>query len=261
MIIKEIISELEKLFPKKNAEDWDNVGLLLGDLENDVKGVVITLDVDEKSIEKAISEGANLIISHHPMIFSGIKSIDFKNPISKKIKSLIKNDINVYCMHTNIDSTLGGLNDYILKKLEIEISKVLAPKADKVNGIGRYYKIGKGFTIDEYCKLVKNKLGLEEMSLYTKDKHKSCEKVAFVNGSGADFWKKAKFYNCDLLITGDAKYHTIYDALESGISILDLGHYESEKEFMELIQEILKSIFPNLVVYKNYCKELKPMLY
>lgn len=261
MIIKEIISELEKLFPKKNAEDWDNVGFLVGDIEDEIKGVIVTLDVDEESIEKAISEGANLIIAHHPMIFNGIKNIDFKNPVSRKIKMLIKNDINVYCTHTNIDSTIGGLNDFIVKKLGIETSKILAPSVDKINGIGRYYKLDREFTIDEYCKFVKSRLGLEDMSLYSKDKNKKCSKIAFVNGSGAEFWKKAKFYNCDLLITGDAKYHTVYDALESGISILDLGHYESEKEFMELMQEILKSIFPNLMVYKNYCKELKAMLY
>ncbi|MBP6323325.1 MAG: Nif3-like dinuclear metal center hexameric protein [Fusobacteriaceae bacterium] len=261
MRIKELINKLEEIFPKKNAENWDNVGLLIGDLEEELKGVVVTLDVNEESIEDAVEKGANLIITHHPVIFNGIKSVNLNEPIGKKIAKIIKNGINVYCMHTNIDSTVGGLNDYIVKKLQVENSKILSLNLDKINGIGRYYKLETPVTIEAYSKFVKNKLDLDEMRLYAKNKNKECKKIAFVNGSGAEFWKKAKFYNCDLLITGDAKYHTIYDAVESGMAILDIGHYESEKEFMNLMEEVLKNIDIDIEVYKNYCKELQAMIY
>lgn len=261
MMIKKIMEELEKKYPKKNAEEWDNVGLLIGDSQDEITGIVITLDVDEASIELAKKNSANLIIAHHPLIFKGLKNIDYSTPLGRKIKEIIKSGINLLTLHTNIDSSVDGLNDYILKKIGIKDSKILVPSKERDSGIGRYYKLDNLMNIDEYCKKIKKNLDIEMMTLYSKNKDKLCKKVAFVNGSGAEFWKNANFYKCDLLITSDTKYHIVQEALEEKFSILDLGHYESEKEFMNLVYEIIDEIGVEVAVYKNSCKLVKPMLY
>lgn len=250
MIIEDLIKKIEDKFPRKNAEYWDNVGLLLGEKKSELKGVVISLDVDYNSIKKAVKEGANLIISHHPFFFKGLKRINFDTVEGEKIRELIKNDINVYSLHTNIDATSGGLNDYLLEKIGVSKSKVLKEGNEKEVGIGRYYKLSEEVSIKEYLAKLKKNLELESLIFYG-DENKKCKKIAFVNGSGADFWNQAKFICCDLLITGDVKYHTAFDAVESGLNLVDLGHYESEKFFMDLVEKEILNIDNSLKVYLN----------
>ena len=114
MKTRDIINILEKKFPKINAEEWDNVGLLIGDYNKEVKKIQFSLDATLESIENAISKKVDMIITHHPIIFKAIKDITEQNILGKKIRDLIKNDINVYAIHTNLDSSIDGLNDYIL---------------------------------------------------------------------------------------------------------------------------------------------------
>lgn len=125
MKLSEIISKLEKKFPKQNAESWDNVGLLVGRKENEIKKIQISLDVTLKVIEEAIKNKVDLIISHHPIIFSSIKEINSDSLIGKKILKLIENNISVYSLHTNLDSSNFGLNDLVGKKLGFENGKIL----------------------------------------------------------------------------------------------------------------------------------------
>lgn len=121
MKTRDIINILEKKFPKINAEEWDNVGLLIGDYNKEVKKIQFSLDATLESIENAISKKVDMIITHHPIIFKAIKDITEQNILGKKIRDLIKNDINVYAIHTNLDSSIDGLNDYILKTRNFRI--------------------------------------------------------------------------------------------------------------------------------------------
>ena len=125
MKLSEIISKLEKKFPKQNAESWDNVGLLVGRKENEIKKIQISLDVTMKVIDEAVKNKVDLIISHHPIIFSSIKEINSDSLIGKKILKLIENNISVYSLHTNLDSSNFGLNDLVGKKLGFENGKIL----------------------------------------------------------------------------------------------------------------------------------------
>lgn len=243
MRIEEITGFLERKYPKKNAEDWDNVGMLLGDSKAEIEKILLVLDCDLEAIERAKEIGANLIIAHHPMIFSPIKNIDYSTVMGKKIKEMIKNDINLYVLHTNIDSSKDGLNEYLLKKLEVQNSKILSPNPKNLEiGIGRYFKLNKSQNLSEYIEYVKDRLEIEKAILYKASQVKEIRKIAVVNGAGAPFWKKAKFYGVDLLITGDVKYHDGEDAMENGVSLLDLNHYESEKFFMKLLKENLEEL-------------------
>lgn len=250
MTIEELVQSIETKFPKRNAEEWDNIGLLIGEKKTEIKGIVITLDVDFLSIEKAIKNGANMIISHHPIFFKGIKKIDYSTVEGQKIKILIQNEISVYCIHTNVDTTAGGLNDYLLEKMGIYKSKVLKEGLERGVGIGRYYKLEKEMTIKDYIEEVKKSLGLTSVVFYGNEEGK-CKKIAVVNGSGGDFWNQAQFICCDLLITGDVKYHTAFDAVESGLNILDIGHYESEMLFLNLMEREIKEINNKLEIFPN----------
>lgn len=247
MKLEKITGFLEGKYPKRNAEEWDNVGLLVGDRKSEITKVLLVLDCDLKAIEKAKEIGANLVIAHHPMIFSPIKNIDYSTVMGQKIKELIKNEINLYVLHTNIDSSKDGLNEYILKKLGVEESKVLAPNPNNSEiGIGRYFKLKEKTELSDYVNLVKEKLEIEKAIIYKSDESREVQKIAVVNGAGASFWKKAKFYGIDLLITGDVKYHDGEDAMENGVTLLDLNHYESEKFFMRLLKENLEELESSL---------------
>lgn len=241
--LKEIIIQLEKKFPKKLAEDWDNVGLILGSEERLIKKIVIGIDADLETIEFAIKNKADLLITHHPMIFSAIKKIDLDTVLGKKIEDLITNKINLYTLHTNIDSGKDGLNDYLLEKMGIFNSKILdLNPLEKNCGIGRYFKLENEVSLNLYIEEIKNKLNIQNAVCYSKDLNKKIKKIVVVNGSGASFWKKSRFIGADLLITGDVKYHDALDGMENGISFLDLGHYESEKLFLYLIEQELNKI-------------------
>ncbi|MDC7956267.1 Nif3-like dinuclear metal center hexameric protein, partial [Fusobacterium simiae] len=136
MKARDIINILEKKFPKINAEEWDNVGLLIGDYDKEVKKIQFSLDATLESIENAVSKKVDMLITHHPIIFKAIKDINEQNILGKKIRNLIKNDINVYSIHTNLDSSIDGLNDYILSKLGYSEYKILDFNEEKNCGIG-----------------------------------------------------------------------------------------------------------------------------
>ncbi len=337
MKLLQITKELEKKFPKYGAESWDNVGLLVGEKNKEIKKIQISLDATENVIEKAVENGVDLIITHHPLIFSPLKTINDSNLTGKKIIKLIKNDVALYSMHTNLDSAENGLNSYVSKllggkesriidehctviyklsvyvpaanyfevikkiegagvslngyegvsystecverykksgeesmyivnnkKIEIigerirlleilnEIKKIhpyeevayeIAALENKYSngGIGRVFSLETPIVLEDYIKFIKKKLSLENVRIVTDNEKKIINKVAVVNGSGMNFFKKAKKMGADLFITGDIKYHEALDAFEEGIDLVDFGHYESEHFFNQLvIQELDK---------------------
>lgn len=241
MKTKDIIKILEDKFPYSNAEDWDNVGLLVGDLDKEIKKIQFSIDVTFNAIQKAIDNGTDMIISHHPIIFKAIKSVSEQEVLGKKLRKLIKNDINVYCIHTNLDSTLGGLNDYILEKLGQGKSKVLDLDMEKDCGIGRIYTLESETDLMLYTEELKNKLKLKNLRVISKDMNTKIKKIALINGSAMSYWRAAKNRDIDLFITGDITYHDALDAMESGLNIIDFGHYESEHFFYEILKKELEN--------------------
>jgi len=238
MKIKTLVKRLGKEFPLSLAEPWDNVGLLVGDENREITGVQISLDATEKVIDHAIKVGANLIITHHPLIFTGLKNITSKNFMGRKIMKLLENKIAIYSMHTNLDSGTGGLNEYITTKLGVETSKILDEKKDKENnslgGLGRIYSLEKPVKLGEYLDVVKEKLELKSVRV-VGELDKEIKKIAVINGSGASYLEKINKLNVDLFITGDIKYHEGLNATEMGIALFDIGHYESEYFFTDIV--------------------------
>lgn len=252
MMIKEIIKVIEEKFPKKMSEEWDNVGLLIGDLNNPVKKIMLTLDCTMDAIDKAIEEKVDLIIAHHPLIFSSIKTINTGTILGKKIIKLIENKIAVYGLHTNLDSSPEGLNSYIGEYLGFGSGRILEEK--ELNGIeygiGRFYKIN-SIEFEELIKGIKNKLNLSHVSVVAPKENKKITKLAIVNGSGANYWRMAKKMGAEVLITGDVKYHEALDAKEENMSIVDIGHYEGEIIYTDILENLLKNICENIIIFKG----------
>ncbi|MFA6708256.1 MAG: Nif3-like dinuclear metal center hexameric protein [Fusobacterium sp.] len=245
MKLSNIIKILENKFPLNNAEEWDNVGLIIGNRKQEIKKVQISLDITDKVIENAINSKVNLIISHHPFIFSPKKKINTDFSVGRKTLKLISNGISVYTLHTNLDSSVDGLNDLLVKKLKLVSTRIIDAKidGDKVCGIGRYCKINEPILLKDFITNVKSLLSLEKIIVSGKDiENKKISKIAVVNGSGSSYWRKSRSVGAEVLITGDLKYHDALDAKEDGMIIMDIGHYESERFFYEIILKLIDDI-------------------
>ena len=250
--VKDIIGNLEKKYPKANAESWDNVGLIVGKLNQEVRKVQLSLDTTDKVIENAIKNSADLIITHHPMIFKPVKTITTMDNLGRKIIKLIENNKSLYAMHTNLDSSKDGLNDYILNLLEVENSKVIdVNEFDNEVGIGRLYTLSKEMNIDEYATFVKNSLKIKNIRIISENREKIIKKVALINGSGMSYWRKVKSLGADLFITGDIGYHDALDAKEAGINVFDIGHFESENCFVELLRKDIEGMGIEVITFND----------
>lgn len=251
MKAKDIIKIIEDKFPHTNAEEWDNVGLLVGDLNKEIKKIQFSIDATMEAIENAVKLEVDMIITHHPIIFKAIKSIREQELLGKKLRKLIKNDINVYCIHTNLDSTRGGLNDFVLKKIGVEKSKILDMNEERECGIGRIYTLEKEVKLIDYIEKIKKDLSIRNLRFITKNFNKNIKKVALINGSAMSYWRLAKAKNIDLFITGDITYHDALDALENGLDIIDFGHYESENLFYRLLEQELNSLDLEFFIFND----------
>lgn len=238
MKIKDVIKFLEERFPLSLQEDWDNSGLQIGNIENDLTNIMISLDLDEQTIQKAKEKSCNLIINHHPFLFSSIKSIDLNEEKGKIIKDLIKNDITVFAMHTNLDIGKGGVNDNLAKLLELrDISNLDTNNENPMARFGYTDEI----TAYDFSKYIKEKLNCKGLILYG-DKDKKIEKVALCGGAGSDFINDAIDKNCDLIVTSDVKYHEAIDNCKK-INIVDPGHFASENHIIYMIKDLLEKNF------------------
>ncbi|MGM0507948.1 MAG: Nif3-like dinuclear metal center hexameric protein [Fusobacteriota bacterium] len=239
VIVNDIIKKLEKKFPRYLKEDWDNVGLLVGENNLEIKKMQISLDLNKKVIQNAIDKKIDMIITHHPFIFKGIKTVTNQTRIGKNIIKLIKNNIAVYTLHTNLDSAKDGLNDYIVEKLGVKESESLIQNEVDENslygGIGRIYNLETGMKITEYAKKIKKNLKIKNIRVIM-DEDKKIKKIGLINGSGMSYVNNMKKAGVDLFITGDIKYHEAFDSLEAGLPLIDIGHYESEVFFSEIIK-------------------------
>ena len=226
MKLWEIMGELHTLFNPKIAEEWDNVGLLIGDNTKDVNKVLFCLDVTEKVIEKSIKNNVDLIISHHPVIFSGFKKVTNETLHGRKLLKLIENKIAVYSIHTNADFAINGLNDLIMDKFNLEgENKILNEK----------------MKLEDLLEKIKDALGISYVR-YVGDKNSYVKKIGLVTGGGSSFMYDIAD-KIDVFLTGDLRYHESLDALEEGRILVDVGHLESEYLFVDMMEQKMRKFF------------------
>lgn len=243
--VNNIIKEMELLAPTYLKEDFDNVGLMVGDKNKEVKKVLLALDCTLKVIEEAKKENVDLIITHHPLIFKRPSSITTDTLQGKKIIELIKNDISLYSSHTNLDSVENGLNDTIVSILGFDNFKILEKnKRDDKAGLGRIVSLNESIQLEDLISKIKKSLNINNLRV-VKGKDK-VNKIAIINGSGQDFIGKAVALGADCIITGDTTYHFASDYKEMKISILDVGHFASEQITFFNVMENLKEKFKDV---------------
>jgi len=227
--IKDIIRIMEEFAPKTLKEDFDNVGLMVGDRNKEVKKILLALDCTLDVIQEAKEKRVDLIITHHPLIFRKPSSITTDTLIGKKIIELIKNDISLYSSHTNLDSAENGLNETIVNILGYSTNELIEVNKMARNdneGLGRIVRLEDFIKLEDLIEDIKEKLNVKSVKVV-----KGCEKVkniAIINGSGSDFFEKAYQKGADCIITGDTTYHYASDYKELGVSIIDTGHFSSE---------------------------------
>lgn len=224
---------------------WDNSGSQI-EFRGETDSVVLGLDVTDKLINRAIEMDSKLIITHHPMFFSGEKSIIEGTYTGDNIIRLIKNNISVFSYHTSMDIASDGVNDTLFEKLNLKNKEVLAYEEEKAMGL--IGELEKNFSLEELNKYLMEKLEVKKIKFYGRAKEE-IKKVAILGGSGADFISNAKNSGVDAYITGDVKYHDGQRAYEEGIILIDVGHFYSEKIILPKIKKRLSEKFKDLKFY------------
>lgn len=247
--IKDVIKIIEGFAPLESMAEYDNSGIICGDVEQSLTGVLITLDSNEDVVGDAIKNGCNLIIEHHPSIFYPIKRIDYRLPLHRAIVKAIKNDIVIYACHTNIDFARGGLNDYVAKCLGIK--DIYYHKSDCSSA--RIGFLDTPIRLDDYAKRIKEILNDKHIMVIGQP-DRQIKKVAVINGGGGgdpDLLLELDKDDVDVFMTGDIKYYTARFAKDYNYAIINFGHYQSEIYFLELVHNLLKGVMKNIKIIKT----------
>jgi len=230
MRVEDIYNVLDEISPFELQESWDNSGLLVGDWNNEVKQIVLSIDIDEELLENL--EENTLIITHHPIIFGGLKQLQFNQYPAKLLQTMLQKNISNIAMHTNFDQT--HLNAYVAKT-------ILGYEIVKKEGFVAYINVNENFT--DFAKNIASKFELDHIKCIQCHEH--IETVALTTGSGASLMKSIK---ADCFLTGDIKYHDAMEAKTMGLSMIDIGHFESEKYFGEVLAKDLINLGISVII-------------
>ena len=229
-----MLSALEQFAPLPLQESWDNAGLQIGLTEAEVSGALLCLDVTEKVIDEAIAKGCNLVVSHHPLLFRGLKQVTDVNDVQRTVRKAIKHDICVISMHTNMDNAKDGVNYKIAENLG---AKVLNDSAEEKQGLV-LVELAQPMKAFDFIDLVKDGFGVK-CAMCNELLQRPIQKVAICGGAGDFMLDEAITKKADAFITGEMHYH-VYFGHEQEIQICVIGHYESEQFTSEIFQEIIQ---------------------
>ena len=241
-LVNDIYKALDTLAPFITQEAWDNSGILVGSKSNTVSKIMLTLDITYQTALEAKEIGADLVISHHPVIFSPLKQLNEANPAV----ILSKHNINAICMHTNFDIASGGMNDILCERLGLTPIKGEVLSDSENENIVRICNLAKPTDVGAIAKSVKEAPGCRVVRY--NDTGKAVTKIGVCSGSGAEFFPYVLAKGCELLITGDIKHHDFIDANNAGISLIDAGHFYTENIFYDNLKSFLQRHFPEIEI-------------
>ena len=253
--LSEIVNCLEEAFPPEYAEDFDNIGLLAGRKEKDISKVLLCLDCNKNVVNEAVRVGAQLIVTHHPVIFNPVKSITDATDHGEMLVSALENGISIYSAHTNADSAPGGLTDTVCKKLGLSATENME------GNLGRICTAAEGTTAKTLCSTIKKEFGLEKVySTFTKDK--DIKTVAVCNGGGGgELPEIAMQLGADVYISGDLKHHEVSALkISDNIDFIEIRHFDCEKIVTEIFKEKLAERFGDNLESVISAAEESPLL-
>lgn len=236
MLCREVTDIIEQRFPKEYALDWDNVGLLAGRDDKEVRCIYIALDASDEVIHAAARQGADMLVTHHPLIFSGMKRITNQDFIGRRILGLIRRDISYYAMHTNYD--VLGMAALSGSMIGLKQPEALEVTCEAQEGIGRIGQLEKAVSLRQCCEDVKRAFHLESVRVFGNP-DRTVERIAICPGSGKSVIGEALKKQADVLITGDIGHHEGIDAAAQGMAVIDAGHYGLEHIFVEDMKDYL----------------------
>ena len=243
----------DKLFERVPAYmklDFDNVGLLVGRQDKEVRRVLVSLDITLPVIREAEELGAELILAHHPVIFHPLKSVTDGDPAGEKVLALAEKGIAAICLHTNLDTAAGGVNDALMAAMGVAEPRMIEPHGSHPDGtpygICRVGELPEAVALAEFLPRLKAALGANGLRYH--DAGKPVRKLGCCGGSGGEYLEAALRCGCDTFVTGDVKYDRFLDAKALGINLIDAGHYPTEQVVVPVLRDLLALDFPELEV-------------
>lgn len=247
-IVTDIYEAVDSMAPFSTQFGFDNAGFLVGVGEREVTRVLLALDITLPVIEEAAQWGAQLILSHHPVIFEPVKRIVTGDPTGDKLLALIRQDIAAICAHTNLDLAAGGVNDALAETLGLKELRHLeacgtAPDGAPL-GLGRIGRTDREYTLPDFARWVKGALG--SSGLRYVDTGRPVRTVAVGGGACGSSLREAWAKGCDVFVTADVKYDVFLEAKALGISLIDAGHFPTENVVLPRLEELLNRTFPQI---------------
>ena len=236
MLLREIIDSIESVAPRSAQESWDNSGMQVGDTGRDIHTVLLTTDVTPEVVDEAVMRGCQLIVSHHPLLFHGLKQVCGQTPQARVVEKAIKNNIAIYSAHTNLDVALDGINMRLAKKIGVTVSDMRLSES----GLGVVGKLQKPMNYADFIGYIRDILECTYVR-FTRPKRETIETVALCGGSGAEFIEEAINQGADVYITADCKYHEFQEA-DGKIGLIDIDHWISERHAREIFRDIIEPL-------------------
>ena len=240
MILQDIINIIESVAPLSYQEAWDNSGLQVGDRNAEVNRALLTVDVTESVVDEAISLGCDLIVSHHPLLFRGLKQLTGSTPQERCVEKAIRHGIAIYSAHTSMDSYLHGVSGRMAEKLGIADYRVLIPSANDAKvGLGVIGELMEAVDNEAFVAKVAQVFGEPGAALrWVEGSKKQVKRVALCGGAGAEFLEEAIAQGADAFVSADFKYHELQSA-DQRITVIDMDHWVSEHFTREIFEELL----------------------
>ena len=252
MECREVLEVINRIAHVSYACSWDNVGLLAGHRDKEVFRVTVALDADDRAVEEAIANGSDLLVTHHPLIFSPMKQITDETLAGRRLLKLLRRDMCLISMHTNFDIAPGCMGDLAADRLGLQNRTPLEVTGEGLEGPYGIGVVGTpregSLPVEKLCLQVKEAFGLDGVQLYAPETMGEVTRIAVCPGSGKDEIIYALAAGAQVLITGDITYHYATDAVAEGLAIIDAGHYGLEHIFIPFMASYLKEQLPQLSV-------------
>lgn len=247
--VAEITQAIEEFAPRDFQESYDNAGLQVGNPDQEATAALLCLDVTEEVVAEAERMGCNLIISHHPLLFKGLKRVAGLTPVERIVIEAVKRDIAIYAAHTNLDAAWEGVSHEIARRLELHDVAPLSPRTGDCRiGLGVVGQLPRPLPALEFLRELKERFHVKALRYSGESPQLVVNRVAACGGAGASLLEEAVASGADVYVTGDVKYHD-FTSYAPSILIADIGHYEGEICTKEIFSRIIREKFPNFVTY------------